>query len=95
MLLMEVISVYTENHTKPINTLCGQNAELLIIKVGGTLLLFKFWTFSIISLFLNHNVSREEPSLEMLWFKNKETMEKVQNLKSSNTAPSSKTFRDE
>jgi hypothetical protein len=29
------------------------------------------------------------------WFKNKETMEKVQNLKTSDTAPSSKTFRDE
>jgi hypothetical protein len=26
---------------------------------------------------------REEPSLETLWFKNKETMEKFQNLKSS------------
>jgi hypothetical protein len=25
--------------------------------------------------------TREEPSLETLWFKNKETMEKVQNLK--------------
>jgi hypothetical protein len=42
-----------------------------------------------------HLRTREEPSLETLWFKNKETMEKVQNLKSSNTAPSSKTFRDE
>jgi hypothetical protein len=58
-------------------------------------LLFKFWTFSSVSLFLNHNVSRKEPSLETLWFKNKETLEIVQNLKSSNTAPSSKTFRDE
>jgi hypothetical protein len=28
-------------------------------------------------------------------YRNKETMEKVQNLKSINTAPSSKTFRDE
>jgi hypothetical protein len=27
---------YSKNHTKPINTLCGQNAELLIVKVGGT-----------------------------------------------------------
>jgi hypothetical protein len=27
----------------------------------AVLLLFKFWTFSIVSLFLNHNVSREEP----------------------------------
>jgi hypothetical protein len=37
----------------------------------------------------------EELSLETLWFKNKETIQKGQNLKSSNTAPSSKTFRDE
>jgi hypothetical protein len=29
--------------------------------------------------------TREEPYLETQWFKNKETMEKVQNLKSSNT----------
>jgi hypothetical protein len=28
-----------------------------------------------------HLRTREEPSLETLWFKNKETMEKVQNLK--------------
>jgi hypothetical protein len=33
--------------------------------------------------YLNSGLSpkREEPSLETLWFKNKETMEKVQNLK--------------
>jgi hypothetical protein len=37
MLFREIIIVYSENHTKPMNTLCGQNAELLIIKVGGTL----------------------------------------------------------
>jgi hypothetical protein len=36
MLLKEIIAVYTENHTKPINILCGQNAEELIIKTGGT-----------------------------------------------------------
>jgi hypothetical protein len=30
-----------------------------------------------------HLRTREEPSLQTLWFKNKETMEKVQNLKSS------------
>jgi hypothetical protein len=36
MLFKEVIAVYSDSHTKPINTLCGQNAELLIIKAGGT-----------------------------------------------------------
>jgi hypothetical protein len=29
------IAVYCDNHTKPVNTLCGQSAELLIVKVGG------------------------------------------------------------
>jgi hypothetical protein len=33
-LFKEIIPVYTENHTKPINTL-WKNAELLIIKAGG------------------------------------------------------------
>jgi hypothetical protein len=32
---MEIIAIYSENHTKSINTLCGQNAEILNIKVGG------------------------------------------------------------
>jgi uracil DNA glycosylase len=35
-LFEEVIAVYSENHTKPINILCGQNAKLLIIKASGT-----------------------------------------------------------
>jgi hypothetical protein len=26
---------YSENHTKPIDTVCGQSAELLIVKAGG------------------------------------------------------------
>jgi hypothetical protein len=32
----EMIAVYIENPMKPINTLCGQNTELLIIEAGGT-----------------------------------------------------------
>jgi hypothetical protein len=36
MLFKEIIAVYSENHMKPINTLCGKNAELLIVKEGGT-----------------------------------------------------------
>jgi hypothetical protein len=32
----EIIAVYYENHMKPINTLCGQNTELLNVKAGGT-----------------------------------------------------------
>jgi hypothetical protein len=36
MLFKEIVSVYTENYIKPTNTLCGQNAKLLIVKAGGT-----------------------------------------------------------
>jgi hypothetical protein len=36
ILFKEIIAVYSENHMKPINTLCGQNAELLIVKAGST-----------------------------------------------------------
>jgi hypothetical protein len=37
MLLKEIIAFYSENRMEPINTLCGQNAELLIFKEGGTI----------------------------------------------------------
>jgi hypothetical protein len=36
ILFRKIIAVYSENHTKSMNSLCGQNAELLIVKVGGT-----------------------------------------------------------
>jgi hypothetical protein len=36
MLFKEIIAVYCDNHTKPINTLCGQNEELQIVTTGGT-----------------------------------------------------------
>jgi hypothetical protein len=36
MLFTEIIAVYSNNHTEPIDTLCGQNAELLNVKAGGT-----------------------------------------------------------
>jgi uracil DNA glycosylase len=35
-LFKEIIAVYSENHTKHINTTWGQNAELLNVKSGGT-----------------------------------------------------------
>jgi hypothetical protein len=35
MLFKEMIEVYSENSMKPINTVCEQNAKLLIIKAGG------------------------------------------------------------
>jgi hypothetical protein len=36
MLYREIIAVCSENHTKHINTLCGQNAEFVNVKPGGT-----------------------------------------------------------
>jgi hypothetical protein len=36
MLFREIIAVYCENHMKHINTLCGQNAELLYVEACGT-----------------------------------------------------------
>jgi hypothetical protein len=36
VLLKEIIALYSENNLKPTNTLCGQNAKLLIVKEGGT-----------------------------------------------------------
>ena len=36
MFYREIIAVCSENQTKHINTLCGQSAELLNFKPGGT-----------------------------------------------------------
>jgi hypothetical protein len=36
MMFEEIIVVCSENYTKPRNTLCWQNAELLVVKAGGT-----------------------------------------------------------
>jgi hypothetical protein len=36
MLYREIIAVYSEIHTKHINTLCGQNVEFVNVKHGGT-----------------------------------------------------------
>jgi hypothetical protein len=32
----EIITVHSENNTKPIDTLYGQNADMLNVKAGGT-----------------------------------------------------------
>jgi len=32
----EIIAVCSENHTKHINTMCGQNTEFMNVKAGGT-----------------------------------------------------------
>jgi hypothetical protein len=39
-------------------------------------------------------MTREEPSLETVWLQNIRTMDKVQIIDRSNTAASSKSFRD-
>ena len=36
MLYSELLALCSEIHTKHINTRCGQNAELLNVKLGGT-----------------------------------------------------------
>jgi hypothetical protein len=36
MLFREIIAVCSENHMKPISTLCGQNEESVNVKAGGT-----------------------------------------------------------
>jgi hypothetical protein len=35
MLFRETTAVYSKNHTKNTNTLCGQNAEFQYVKVCG------------------------------------------------------------
>jgi len=36
MLCREIMAVCSQIHTKHINTVCGQNVELLNVKLGGT-----------------------------------------------------------
>jgi hypothetical protein len=36
ILYREIIAVFSQNHTKHINTLCGQNTEFVNVKGGGT-----------------------------------------------------------
>jgi hypothetical protein len=36
MLFKRIIPDYIENHMKPESIMCDQNAELLIVKAGGT-----------------------------------------------------------
>jgi hypothetical protein len=43
MLYREIIAVCSEIHTKHINTLCGQNVELLNVKVAFSQLFHKTW----------------------------------------------------
>jgi hypothetical protein len=42
MLIKEIIALYSENYTKPINLLRGKDAELLIVKAGSTYAYYYF-----------------------------------------------------
>jgi hypothetical protein len=42
MMFKEIIAVYCENYTKPINILCVQNVELLYVNVRGTSMINEF-----------------------------------------------------
>jgi hypothetical protein len=35
MLFRQIMAVYYKNHTKHINTLCGENVEFLYVKLAG------------------------------------------------------------
>jgi len=35
VMFKKIFSIYYENHTNQINTLCGQNTEFLDVKAGG------------------------------------------------------------
>jgi hypothetical protein len=43
-LFKEIIAVYSENRTKPTNTLCGQTAELMAVTAHGAYICHYFWT---------------------------------------------------
>jgi hypothetical protein len=36
MVFKEMLAFYSENHTKPVDLLFGQNAGILSVKAGGT-----------------------------------------------------------
>ena len=60
MLYREIIAVCSQIHTKHINTLCGQNVELLNVKLGSTelKLVILFWCTSIY-----YRAHKDEPPL--------------------------------
>jgi hypothetical protein len=52
----EIIAVCSEIHTKHINTVCGQNVELLNVKPGGELP-FSYDTYQVVFLDVQHTPS--------------------------------------
>jgi hypothetical protein len=47
MLFKKIITINCRNHVKPINKICGQNAELLNVKSGSTYLPLCFKSFDV------------------------------------------------
>jgi hypothetical protein len=43
MLYREIVAVFSEIHTTHINTLCGQNVELYVVKLGGMYSYHELW----------------------------------------------------
>jgi hypothetical protein len=60
MLCREIIAVCSEIHTKHINTLCGQNVELLNVKLGGEFP-FRVLHYQVAFLTYNTPLSGETP----------------------------------
>jgi hypothetical protein len=65
-------------------SVCLPNSYLNVFDDGAVLLRSVIWTLSIVLMFCNYNVSREEPFLETLWLQNIRTMDEVQIIDRSN-----------
>jgi hypothetical protein len=73
MLFCKVIAVYSENHTEPVTTFCGQNAKLLNVKAGGA---YNYqWHLNVCLMKAawpqqcrKENFSTKTPKLKSFWF---------------------------
>jgi hypothetical protein len=63
MFCRKIIAVYSEIHTKRINTLCGENVELMNVKPGGTS--SDHWATK------GLNICYENQSVDVLWENNR------------------------
>jgi len=64
MLYREIIAVCSQIHTKHINTLCGQDIEILGVKPGGTYSDHRFWQWT----FRNSACCPHAPLLYFMWY---------------------------
>jgi hypothetical protein len=70
MLFREIIAVYCENYTEQINTLCGQNGEILNLIAGGTYsVTTELINYDVrITPLLDHQLSRPRFSECLIWW---------------------------